>query len=95
MQLKTKTLYKIDLKMVYSLLMAFCSFLFVLIYSYFLFSFMFSNIEDVTKTYDFNSEIVGFNVQGKTANLDPPVVIRFRLYDVSYRLITSINLFGI
>ena len=43
----------------------------------------FSNVADGTKTQHFNAEIVGFNVQGKTTNLDPPVEIEYGLYDVS------------
>ena len=44
---------------------------------------VFSNVADETKTLHFNAEIVGFNVQGKTTNLDPPVEIEYGLYDVS------------
>ena len=44
---------------------------------------VFSTVTDVAKTLHFNSEIVGFNVQEKTVNLDPPVEIDFGLFDVS------------
>ena len=45
--------------------------------------FLFSSVSDVTTTLHFNAEIIGFNIQGKTRNLDPPIEIVYGLYDVS------------